>query len=205
MTDYTLQECLLTLPELFHDHTMNLFTLGGANEFTFVISRAPARKEDTLQSVSTRLTRELKANLPELSIIKVELTELDGIPALELFYSFTSGQRTLLQKQRAVLLDDAFQGKKLLCFIGTSPDAFDASHTRLYDLITTTYKTRYPLEMLRSKAAPVLDTWSVPQEPFQTEGGGIQNATLIFCGYRAVRRLNPCITPSFNNLSIYAK
>lgn len=100
---------------------MNLFTLGGANEFTFVISRAPARKEDTLQSVSTRLTRELKANLPELSIIKVELTELDGIPALELFYSFTSGQRTLLQKQRAVLLDDAFQGKSCCALSAPRP------------------------------------------------------------------------------------
>ncbi|GLR07806.1 type IV secretion protein Rhs [Mixta theicola] len=40
--------------------------------------------------------------------------------------------------------------------------------------VITTYKAQRPLEMLRSKASPVLDTWSVPQEPFQTEGGGIQ-------------------------------
>ena len=140
MAEYTLQECLITLPDLFHDRTINLFTLSGANEFTLVISRAAARSGDTLQSVSARLTEELKANLPELSMIKVELTELDGIPALELFYSFKSGLRTLMQKQRVVLLDEAFQGKRLLCFIGTSPDAFDASHARVYDLITATIR-----------------------------------------------------------------
>ncbi|MGP0838094.1 polymorphic toxin type 46 domain-containing protein [Serratia sp. CY85251] len=28
--------------------------------------------------------------------------------------------------------------------------------------------------MLRSTAAPALDTWSIKSEPFQTEGGGIQ-------------------------------
>ncbi|GLR07807.1 hypothetical protein COO59_10350 [Mixta theicola] len=144
MSEYTLQECMLTLPDLLHDRTMNLFTLGGANEFTFVISRAPAQAGDTLQSVSTRLAEELQTNLPELGLIHVELTELDGIPALELFYSFKSGQRTLLQKQRVVLLDEAFQGKKLLCFIGTCPDAFDASHARVYDLITATVRFHHP-------------------------------------------------------------
>lgn len=143
MSEYTLQECILTLPDLFHDHTMNLFTPGGGNEFTFVISRAPAQAGDTLQTVSTRLAEELQTNLPELGLIHVELTELDGLPALELLYSFKSGQRTLLQKQRAVLLDDAFQGKKLLCFIGTCADAFDASHARIYDLITATVRFQH--------------------------------------------------------------
>lgn len=40
--------------------------------------------------------------------------------------------------------------------------------------VMTIYKARHPLEILRSKATPALDTWSVPQEPFQSEGGGIQ-------------------------------
>ncbi|ELQ9312395.1 PAAR domain-containing protein [Serratia marcescens] len=40
--------------------------------------------------------------------------------------------------------------------------------------VTTTYQAQRPVEMLRSTANPALDNWSVPKEPFQTEGGGIQ-------------------------------
>ena len=40
--------------------------------------------------------------------------------------------------------------------------------------ITTIYKSQQPVNMLRSTANPAIDTWSVPKEPFQTEGGGIQ-------------------------------
>lgn len=36
------------------------------------------------------------------------------------------------------------------------------------------YQAQQKVEMLRSSAAPALDTWSVPDKPFQTEGGGIQ-------------------------------
>lgn len=142
MSDYTLQECAITVPDVFRDRTMNLFTLSNAsaNEFTFVISRATASVDDTLHSVSTRLSKELDTNLQSLTLIHVQLTELDGQQALELFYSFQSGQRTLFQKQRIVLLDEKFQGKKLLCFIGTSPDTFDDYHTRIYDRITASIR-----------------------------------------------------------------
>lgn len=144
MSEYTLQECRITLPDLFYDRTINLFTLGHANEFTLVISRASACADDNLHSVSTRLAKELDTNLPDLEIIEVARIELDGEPALELFYRFTSGQRTLLQKQRVVLLDEQAQGKKLLCFIATCPDAFNAEHTRLYDLITASIRFHRP-------------------------------------------------------------
>ncbi|AJJ63521.1 polymorphic toxin type 46 domain-containing protein [Yersinia aldovae] len=40
--------------------------------------------------------------------------------------------------------------------------------------VTTTYQSQQPVQMLRSTASPVLDTWSVPKTPFQAEGGGIQ-------------------------------
>ncbi|XTZ38094.1 DcrB-related protein [Salmonella enterica] len=117
---------------------MNLFTLShtGANEFTFVISRATASVDDTLQSVSERLSEELNTTLEGLSLFHARLTDLAGKQALELFYRFRSGQRVIFQKQRVVLLADDGQGKKLLCFIGTCPDAFDDYHSRIYDNIT---------------------------------------------------------------------
>lgn len=57
MSDYTLQDCNISVPDAFRDRTMNLFTLShtGANEFTFVISRASASADDTLHTVSERL------------------------------------------------------------------------------------------------------------------------------------------------------
>ncbi|ADP13320.1 hypothetical protein EJP617_B050 (plasmid) [Erwinia sp. Ejp617] len=138
MSDYTLQDCNITVPDAFRDRTMNLFTLShsGANEFTFVISRATAGADDTLQSVSERLSKELDITLEALSLFHARLTELAGKQALELFYRFKSGQRVIFQKQRVVLTGGDGQGKKLICFIGTSPDAFDDYHGRIYDAIT---------------------------------------------------------------------
>ncbi|WP_231564372.1 DcrB-related protein [Enterobacter sp. Bisph1] len=126
------------MPDVFRDRTMNLFTLShtNANEFTFVISRATAAVEDTLQSVSLRLSSELQATLQDLSLSHARLIELNGRQALELFYSFKSGERIIFQKQRVVLTSENSTGKKLLCFIGTCPDAFDDYHGRIYDSIT---------------------------------------------------------------------
>lgn len=138
MSEYTLQDCNITVPDVFRDRTMNLFTLShtNANEFTFVISRATAAAEDTLQSVSQRLSSELQATLQDLSLNHARLTELSGRQALELFYSFKAGERIIFQKQRVVLTSENSTGKKLLCFIGTCPDAFDDYHSRIYDSIT---------------------------------------------------------------------
>ncbi|MBH3135115.1 DcrB-related protein [Serratia marcescens] len=142
MSEYTLQECAITVPDVFRDRTMNLFTLSnaGASEFTFVISRATARADDTLQSVSSRLAKELDTNMQALTLFHGQLTELAGTQALELFYSFRTGERTLFQKQRIVLVPDKPQGRKLLCFIGTCPDAFDDYHARVYDDITASIR-----------------------------------------------------------------
>ncbi|MFK3880607.1 DcrB-related protein [Pantoea agglomerans] len=138
MSEYTLQDCNITVPDVFRDRTMNLFTLShtNANEFTFVISRATAAAEDTLQSVSQKLSSELQATLQDLSLNHARLTEINGRQALELFYNFKSGERIIFQKQRIVLTSENSTGKKLLCFIGTCPDAFDDYHSRIYDSIT---------------------------------------------------------------------
>ncbi|HGE6737077.1 TPA: DcrB-related protein [Serratia marcescens] len=139
MSEITLQECAITVPDVFRDRTMNLFTLSnsGVSEFTFVISRATARAGDTLQGVSNRLAKALDTNLQVLTFIHGQLV---GIEALKLFYSFKSGARTLYQKQRVVLVDEKLPGKKLLCFIGACQDAFDDYHTRVYDDITASIR-----------------------------------------------------------------
>jgi len=138
MPDYTLQDCNITVPDAFHDRTMNLFTLShtGANEFTFVISRATASADDSLESVSSRLSTELENTLEKLSLFHTRLIDLAEKQALELFYRFNSGQRVIFQKQRVVLIDEGNTGKKMLCFIGTCPDGFDDYHSGIYDRMT---------------------------------------------------------------------
>ncbi|WP_324021334.1 DcrB-related protein [Pantoea sp. JZ29] len=51
MAIYTLQEASLELPDIYKDRTMNLFTLSenSASEFTFVVSRASASSDDSVQ------------------------------------------------------------------------------------------------------------------------------------------------------------
>lgn len=83
MSDYTLQDCNITVPDAFRDRTMNLFTLShtGANEFTFVISRATASADDTLESVSSRLAKELDTTLEDVSLFNADLITLAGTQA----------------------------------------------------------------------------------------------------------------------------
>ena len=78
MPDYILQDCNVTVPDAFRDHTMNLFTLSnsGANEFTFVISRAVAGADETLQSVTERLAKELDTLLEKLTVLNSRLINL---------------------------------------------------------------------------------------------------------------------------------
>lgn len=70
MADYILQEATLALPDVFKDRTMNLFTLNdnGANEFTFVVSRASAKKEKNIQAVAARILREMEITVQEFQL-----------------------------------------------------------------------------------------------------------------------------------------
>lgn len=138
MPEYTLQDCIVTVPEVFHDRTMNLFTLShtNANEFTFVISRATAHVGEDVISMSKRLVEELKTSMNEFSLIHSKEICLSGKNGSEIFYRFKSGQSTIFQMQRVVLVDDNGLGKKIICFIGTCPDAFNEYHNKVFNSIT---------------------------------------------------------------------
>ena len=58
--------------------------------------------------------------------------------------------------------------------LGINPEGNQHGTNIRLPKVINTYQAQRPLEMLRSTSNPILDTWSVPQEPFQTEGGGIQ-------------------------------
>jgi uncharacterized Zn-binding protein involved in type VI secretion len=58
--------------------------------------------------------------------------------------------------------------------VGISPQGTDYATGAVVDKTPTQYTTANDVQVLRSTAAPVQDTWSVKGNPVQTEGGGTQ-------------------------------
>lgn len=142
MADYILQEATLALPDVFKDRTMNLFTLNdnGANEFTFVVSRASAKKEENIQAVAARILREMEITVQEFQLKLSQPVIIDGEPAIELFYQFKNDGTVIFQRQTVVLLDEQPAGKKIVCYIGTCPDDFSEYYQRQYQDIIHSIK-----------------------------------------------------------------
>lgn len=137
MTTYRLQEASIELPDIFKDRTMNLFTLSenSASEFTFVVSRATANLNDTLEQTASRIIKEMDITLQSFYAESSRSIIIDGQPGVELFYRFKNGEANIWQKQCVVLLNDQPQGKKIVCFIGTCPGGFDKYYLRQYQQI----------------------------------------------------------------------
>lgn len=119
MATYTLQEASIELPDIFKDRTMNLFTISenNASEFTFVVSRASAFHDDTVQKVAARIINEMSVTVPAFVSITSQLIEIDNLPAVELFYHFENDGAEIWQKQSIVLLDDDARGKRLFAIL----------------------------------------------------------------------------------------
>ena len=83
MATYTLQEASIELPDIFKDRTMNLFTLSenNASEFTFVVSRASAFHDDTVQKVASRIINEMTVTVRAFANVTSQLNELAHPPA----------------------------------------------------------------------------------------------------------------------------
>jgi hypothetical protein len=142
MATYTLQEASIQLPDIFKDRTMNLFTLSenNASEFTFVVSRASAVHDDTVQKVAARIINEMSVTVPAFVSVTSQLIEIDNLPAVELFYHFENDGVEIWQKQSIVLLDDDAGGKKIVCYIGTCPGRFNDYYAKQYQEIIGSIK-----------------------------------------------------------------
>lgn len=58
--------------------------------------------------------------------------------------------------------------------LGISSQAIDRATGTIVEKLPKPYEVTTSVEMLRSSAAPIMDTWSIPGVASQTEGGGIQ-------------------------------
>lgn len=106
MATYTLQEASIELPDIFKDRTMNLFTISenNASEFTFVVSRASAFHDDTVQKVAARIINEMSVTVPAFVSVTSQLIEIDNLPAVELFYHFENDGSEIWQNNRLFYL-----------------------------------------------------------------------------------------------------
>ncbi|WP_342754835.1 DcrB-related protein [Pantoea sp. MBD-2R] len=145
MATYQLQEAFLELPDIFKDRTMNLFTLSenNASEFTFVVSRASANLGDNLQSISSKLIKEMDITLQEFVLESSQPVLIDNQPAIEIFYHFKNGNAVIWQKQSVILLNDENRARKMVCFIGTCPDKFEEYYHNQYHAIINSIRFRY--------------------------------------------------------------
>lgn len=148
MAEYILQEASLALPDVFKDRTMNLFTLSdnGASEFTFVVSRASAKNEDKVHDAATRLVRELEITVPDFRLESSQMTSVDGLPAVELFYQFKNDNAIIFQRQTVILLGDHPGGQKMVCYIGTCPGEFNDYYHNQYQEIIRSIKFHKPAQ-----------------------------------------------------------
>lgn len=58
--------------------------------------------------------------------------------------------------------------------LGISGEAIDRATGAIIEKLPKSYEVTTSVEMLRSSAAPIMDTWSIPGVASQTEGGAIQ-------------------------------
>lgn len=120
---------------------MNLLTHSnqGGGEFTFVVSRSNAKADDKVHALAARKTRELEMTLIDFHLESSEMLEVDGYPAVELFYQFKNDNHVIFQRQTLILLDDP-AGKKMVSYVGTCLGEFSEEHQKQYQQIIQSIK-----------------------------------------------------------------
>ncbi|ALB65092.1 DcrB-related protein [Cronobacter dublinensis] len=121
---------------------MNLFPVSDSNvsELSFMVSRASANADDKVHAVAARIVREMESSLPEFRLVSTEMTDVDGEPAVDMFYQYMEDNTPVYQRQTVILLNDPPEGKKMVCYIGTCVGGFLESHHWQYQEIMQSIK-----------------------------------------------------------------
>lgn len=169
MIDYTMHDAAFTLPDQLKDKTMHLFTLNdnGPSDFTLVVSRAELDQEDTLQTFSDRIVRELAKTMPKFELKERSEVEVDGQPAVEIRYAWRSEGVFLHQRQTIVLTSSDRPGaQRAMSIIGTCPKAFPETWANNYQQIIASVRLHRPLladEPAVVVPAPIEESTPVPE------------------------------------------
>ncbi|SDG62103.1 DcrB-related protein [Paraburkholderia phenazinium] len=146
MSEYQMNDAVIDLPAQFIDKTMHVFTVDkdGGSPFTFVVSRAPMERDDTVDTFATRLVSEMRKTLPRFELKGIQNREVDGETARELDYQWVSDGTLLHQRQTVVM--SAARGEKpvVIAFIGTCPKGFTQEWTKEYASMVSSVVLKRP-------------------------------------------------------------
>ena len=137
MPKYEMNDAAIDLPANFTDKTMHLFTVdaAGSSSFTFVVSRAPMEKDDTVDTFVTRLVSEMRKTLPRFELKHLGVREVDGETAREVDYQWVSEGSLLHQRQTVVMSPVPGEQRMAISFIGTCPKSFTVERRAEYDTL----------------------------------------------------------------------
>lgn len=146
MPKYEMNDAAIDLPANFTDKTMHLFTVDapGSSSFTFVVSRAPMEKDDTVDTFVTRLVSEMRKTLPRFELKHQGIREIDGETAREVDYQWVSEGSPLHQRQTVVMSPVPGEQRMAISFIGTCPKTFSAEKRKEYDTLIDSVVLKRP-------------------------------------------------------------
>lgn len=146
MPKYQMNDAAIDLPENFTDKTMHLFTVdaAGSSSFTFVVSRAPMEKDDTVDTFVTRLVAEMRKTLPRFELKHLGVREVDGETAREVDYQWVSEGSPLHQRQTVVMSPVPGEQRMAISFIGTCPNTFSVEKRKEYDSLIDSVVLKRP-------------------------------------------------------------
>ncbi len=129
-----MHDATINLPVHFKDKTMHLFTVGeaGNSAFTFVVSRAPMEREDSVDTFATRLVSEMRQTLPRFELRNLSESEIDGEVARLIDYQWVSEGVLLHQIQTVVMSPVSARDRTAISFIGTCPRGFTREAEKTY-------------------------------------------------------------------------
>ncbi len=118
MSEYNVNEASFDLHPSLKDRSVNQFIINdnGPSDFSFVISRAEDFTEKTVDAFADRLASELRKVLPKFELLDKHERRIDSLPAVQLHYTWRSGESDMHQRQVAVFVRgaNANQSKALI-------------------------------------------------------------------------------------------
>jgi hypothetical protein len=101
MTTFQANEFVATLPEALKDKTVNIFSLtdDGPSDLSVVVARDRPAEGEALEAYTERQLKLLQQRLPLFRIVKKDAIVLDKSPAVQVDYTWQSGDGQLYQRQ----------------------------------------------------------------------------------------------------------
>lgn len=152
MSQYNLDEASFDLHPSLKDRTVNQFIINdsGPSDFSFVISRAEAFAETTVDAFADTLANEMRKALPKFELLNKRALVVDGSAAMELHFTWRNGDTEMHQRQVAVFVQAASADRsKALLLTGTSHGRFKDEWNLAFDTMLGSMRLHAPVPAVK--------------------------------------------------------